>query len=281
MTGGAPSDVIRFSVARDVGKIELLHAWFNRRGMPPHWHDEYSVSVSLRGGVAFDFRGSKHSAPSGVISCIAPGEVHNAYSADGGDWEFVSLLIPTQAVRELLSGLECKDDPPDLPRRLVSDPEMARRLIWLHARLQGAGDLLERQSSSLVILADFFRLHSSLRCQVKSAPAGHGRVQRARDYLHQRYAEPISLAGLAEHAGLSPFYFLRTFRTAVGMSPHAYLTQIRVIEAKRQLAGGATAAEAALACGFCDQSHLTRHFKRTTFVTPGEYQRRTTAFHHP
>src|SRR5215475_6131192 len=73
---------VSVSLATDVGGIELMHACFDGRGVPPHIHDEYSISIPLRGGLGFDFQGSRHLAPSRVISCIAPGEVHNAYAAE-------------------------------------------------------------------------------------------------------------------------------------------------------------------------------------------------------
>src|SRR5436309_158800 len=110
---------IRFSLAADVGGVEVIHAVLHRRGVPPHIHDEYSISVPLSGGVAFDYRGSKHAAPSGVISCVPPGEVHNAYAAHGDHWEFVCLLIPVAQVTEVLEGA---GQLPDLPRRIIEDP---------------------------------------------------------------------------------------------------------------------------------------------------------------
>ena len=76
---------------------------------------------------------------------------------------------------------------------------------------------------------------------------------------------------LAAAAGLSPYYFIRVFRQAVGLTPHAYLVQLRVETAKRLLDRGQPVVEAALAAGFADQSHLTRHFKRIVGVTPGQY----------
>jgi AraC-like DNA-binding protein len=262
----------RLSIAADVGRIELISAQFHRRGVPPHLHDEYSISVTLRGGLAFDHRGSKHSAPSGVISCIPPGEIHNAYAARGDDWAFVSLLIPTAAVREILNDRECAANLPDLPARVVADPVMARHLMLLHERLEAGGDLLERQSACTLVLAEFFQRYSTARCQPKQLHTERDAVRRALDLLHQCYAEPVPLRRLASRAGLSPYYFLRMFRAAVGITPHVYLNQIRVMEAKRRLAAGMPAVEAAIACGFCDQSHMARQFKRAVFMTPRQYQ---------
>jgi AraC-like DNA-binding protein len=90
--------------------------------------------------------------------------------------------------------------------------------------------------------------------------------------LHDSYRERISLDQLAACAGLSPFHFLRVFVQDVGLTPHAYLNQIRVREARRKLSLGAPCAQVALDCGFCDQSHMVRAFKRSTGVTPGQYQ---------
>jgi AraC-like DNA-binding protein len=69
--------------------------------------------------------------------------------------------------------------------------------------------------------------------------------------------------------------FLRSFKRNIGMTPHAYQVQLRVDRARRMLAHGADVADAAAAAGFCDQSHLHRHFTRTVGVTPGVYQRAT------
>jgi AraC-like DNA-binding protein len=260
---------IRFSIAADVGGIELIHGLFHRRGVPPHIHDEYSVSIPLRGGLAFDFRGSKYSAPSGVISCTPPGEVHNAYAARGARWEFICFLIPAAVVSELLEGTSRL---PDLPQRVIDDYPMVQHLISLYNQLELEGDPLERQSASNLVFRDFFQRHSTAKCARSHCRIGKRPIQRALELLHECYSDPISLGRLSAHAGLSPYYFLRMFRSAVGITPHVYLNQIRVIEAKRKLANGMTAAQAAQHSGFCDQSHMARQFKRTVFITPGQYQ---------
>ncbi|MCA1625949.1 MAG: helix-turn-helix domain-containing protein, partial [Acidobacteria bacterium] len=63
----------------------------------------------------------------------------------------------------------------------------------------------------------------------------------------------------------------RTFKQHVGLAPHEYLVQLRVACAKAKLAEGMPIADAAIYSGFTDQSHLNRHFKRITHLTPGEY----------
>ena len=60
-------------------------------------------------------------------------------------------------------------------------------------------------------------------------------------------------------------------REAVGMTPHAYQTQVRVRRAKSLLQAGLPITLAAAEAGFYDQAHLNRHFKRIVGLTPGRY----------
>ena len=47
--------------------------------------------------------------------------------------------------------------------------------------------------------------------------------------------EPVTLEDLADHAALDKFHLCRAFREQIGMPPHAYLTRLRILRAKRLL----------------------------------------------
>ena len=89
--------------------------------------------------------------------------------------------------------------------------------------------------------------------------------------MQAHFARDLSINELAACAGLSPFHFVRCFRRATGLPPHAWLTQLRLDHARALLGRGRSPADAAVAAGFYDQSHLIRHFKRTYGITPGQY----------
>ena len=97
-------------------------------------------------------------------------------------------------------------------------------------------------------------------------------MSRAKQYLLERLGETVRLTEVAEAVGLSPYYFLRTFRHATGMPPHAYLNQMRLERARALLRDGESPAQVAAALGFVDQSHLIRRFKSAFGVTPGRYR---------
>lgn len=97
-------------------------------------------------------------------------------------------------------------------------------------------------------------------------------VREARQRLDDQLAGPPSLRELAAAAGVSRFQFLRRFAAVHGCTPHAWLTQQRSERARALIAAGVPLSEAAAACGFADQSHMTRLFTRQFGFTPGAWR---------
>ncbi len=93
--------------------------------------------------------------------------------------------------------------------------------------------------------------------------------QRICDYIESHLDEKISLEVLSSMAGLSAYHFSRAFRQSLGTPPHGYLLQRRVERVKQMLRDSQLPlSEIALAAGFSDQSHLARHFRRLTGMSP-------------
>ena len=99
-------------------------------------------------------------------------------------------------------------------------------------------------------------------------------MRRVMDLIESAMDEDLSLGALASEAGMSPFYFARSFRQHFGEAPHQYLLRKRIDRGKELLLQTETSlVEIALATGFSSQSHFTSTFKRFVGVTPGEYRR--------
>ena len=108
---------------------------------------------------------------------------------------------------------------------------------------------------------------------------GDLRLQRAIRFFEQRFADRVTIKEAAQVARLSPDHFLEVFRSAVGCTPHQYLLRCRLRHARQVIASEGhrrPLAEIALAAGFSDQAHLTRHFHRAFGQSPGQWRQQTT-----
>jgi len=167
-----------------------------------------------------------------------------------------------------------------LPRFGDSDP-LIERLMF------GVGDAISDEDSAATPYVDYLgraiaarliRLHSSVsitrqRRQITEAMTDM-RLDRALEFIEASLAQSVDLPAMAEAAGLSASHFVRQFRATLGVAPHQYLVQRRVDSAKRRLeTTNASLAQIAFDCGFANQEHLTRVFKRHCGVTPAVYRR--------
>jgi AraC family transcriptional regulator len=94
------------------------------------------------------------------------------------------------------------------------------------------------------------------------------------DYLETHLAEPVSLAALAEIAGLNPFHFTRAFKRTFGLPPHRFHLDQRISRAKAMLARPAlSVTEIAIELGFAATSSFSSTFRKIAGVSPTEYRR--------
>jgi AraC family transcriptional regulator len=98
--------------------------------------------------------------------------------------------------------------------------------------------------------------------------------RRAREILHANIKRGVALKEVARECGLSVSYFSHAFRRTLGVAPHKWLIEQRVVLSKEKLRDdGLSLSDVAAECGFSDQSHLTRAFRQTVGVSPGAWRR--------
>lgn len=100
------------------------------------------------------------------------------------------------------------------------------------------------------------------------------RLCRARDYLHERHSETVSLDDLARQAGVSRFHFLRLFRDTFGATPHQYLTRVRLERAKSLLAGDShSVTDVCMDVGFSSLGSFSTLFAERFGCPPSAWRR--------
>lgn len=100
------------------------------------------------------------------------------------------------------------------------------------------------------------------------------RLLRARELMHERFGEPLTNEVLARAAGLSPYHFLRQFHEVFGMTPHQYLTRVRIEQAKQRLARDeASVTQVCFDVGFASVGSFSTLFRRHTGASPSGWLR--------
>src|SRR6266566_5310777 len=98
-------------------------------------------------------------------------------------------------------------------------------------------------------------------------------MTRARKFIEDHQAEPLSLGRIAQVAHISRHYFCKMFKKATGMNFIDYLSRVRVEKSKALLLNpNSRISEAAFACGFQSMTNFNREFKRIVGLSPTQFR---------
>ena|SRR5258708_15360610 len=98
------------------------------------------------------------------------------------------------------------------------------------------------------------------------------RIVQAKLFIDTHYAENIDLDNIADEAYFSKFHFIRLFKKIYGKTPHHYLTQVRIENARQLLIKNISVSEVCFAVGFNSVTSFTGLFKRSAGSSPSEFQ---------
>lgn len=156
------------------------------------------------------------------------------------------------------------------------DPDICHAGVMLRDALasQERGSELIFESLARVFLVKLIQkygLQGEEYAFSKSFTAKH--YQRVLDHVAQRFGQSIQVEDLAREAALSPSHFAQLFKRTLGMSPMQFVMTYRVEQAKKKLAQrDVPLIDVAMSCGFADQAHFSRIFKRIEGTTPSRYR---------
>lgn len=257
--------------ARRFDGLEFLAATFRTHAYAPHAHDTYAIGTIEIGCEIWNARGRKLHAGAGDIVMNHPLDVHDGAPSEGG-YRYRMSYPTVDLMREVAASLTGREQhgTPFFVEPVVHDPEGAALFGAAHRLLEQGQDGLAGEEGLIRAYAWCLARHADLSARSIGAEAGP--VARVRAMLDERHGEDLSLADLARAAGMPRHHLIRAFRRETGLTPHAYLVDVRVRRARDRLRRGEAPGDVAAATGFCDQAHLTRAFKARLGVTPGAFR---------
>jgi transcriptional regulator GlxA family with amidase domain len=138
-------------------------------------------------------------------------------------------------------------------------------------RIRRADAILERWIAHLRL--DNARNADTARAARRGGLAGW-QIRRLESYVEENLANPIRIADMALLAQLSPHHFCRAFRASLSETPHAYVVRMRVQRASALLrTTDLSLCQIAAECGFSDQAHFNKLFRKFLGQSPGAWRR--------
>jgi AraC-like DNA-binding protein len=246
--------------------IERFEARFLGTAFAPHRHDTYAIGITLSGVQAFRYRGmQRHCLPS-QCHILHPDELHDGSAGSEAGFVYRIAYIDPALIQQALGGR---------PLPFVADPvvglstsqQVQLSPAW---NIDNPVDEIERVDIVTAITDMLMEKSGTL----PSPCVGTLRLRAlsdVRDWIAAHPAAWPSAAALERLSGLDRWTLARQFRAAFGTSPSRFRTMRQLDHARHLMACGMSLVEVAAAVGFADQSHLSRQFKRTYGLTPGQW----------
>jgi len=262
----------RYWLDRQTPGLSLLVADLTTHEYATHSHDALLVAVTEAGGSEITASGVPDEAHRSSLLVVNPAEPHSSRMRRSRGWRYRSFYLMESGLAEVSSSLGLAEIP-SFDSSIFHDVDVISGFLQLHRALEAGANPMRQGELFVGTFGRLVQRHGARGGRTRPPPAPRDRVLLGAvvTLMRERHGDRLTLDDLAAHAGLSQFQLIGLCRRGLGMTPHAYLVQIRLGSACHHLRRGMPIAEAAAASGFYDQSALTNHFKRSYGMTPLQY----------
>jgi len=237
---------------------------------PNHFHEYYVIGFVEAGQRLLHCQRQEYILGPGNILLFNPGDNHSCVPLAEQFLAYQGFNISQEVMQSWAAELTGSAILPVFSENVLYNKEISSYLCQLHQQVL-AGNVGFGKEEALLFLLEAL-IKSCGQQLADSLPECRQEIEQACRFMEENFAERLSLAQICQAAGLSKSALLRAFTKAKGITPYRYLETVRVNQAKNLLRQGASPLQAAMDCGFADQSHFTNYFSSFIGLTPGAYR---------
>lgn len=230
----------------------------------------HELILCLQGQGFVRVRGIRHVVKAGEFVWVNCHHPHEHGAIQGDPWEVYWVRVEGPRLEKLCTILSVESQPVfrDFDHR-AAVPVYRRIFALMENDAPEAPGEIHAEIARLIALA------FSARRRQAPAESVPERLRKAVERMKLYYFEPVSVAALAELAGMSPSHFARVFKVTFGISPINWLRRERINQAKRRLGDTQDPVQqVALQVGYSDRFFFSKDFKKLTGFTPREFRQR-------
>lgn len=239
---------------------------------PAHFHEYYVIGFIEEGQRHLVCKGEEYIINPGDLLLFNPYDTHSCEQIDGRTLDYRCINVQPEVMQKAMIEINGHENLPYFKQSVLYHSELVSDLKELHLKISLDESELKKEELFLYLLEELIQTYSDLTILPIVSDTSH-EITTICDYLKENYTSTITLNDLSALTGWSKYHLLRTFAKKMGISPNSYLETIRVNHAKKLLEQGLKPIEVTFLTGFCDQSHLTKCFKRLVGLTPKQYMR--------
>lgn len=263
---------VLYWLAPGLQSVELTAADYVAQRFSSHWHSGFAIGAVTRNAQSFHADGSDWVVAAGDLIILNPGQIHDGYSLSPAGWSSRMAYVPASALAALAGATDYQlETSLRFTQAVVRAPELSESFLHWHALSESVEDVRSHPLTAQV----FAGLLRFMRAGPPLVVSKTGRAVAAK--LHERLLD-VAVHGDAKVASLSLDLELtrygswRRVKNQFGIAPKQLLSHLRLMSAKQLLASGYPVVEAALDCGYHDQSHFSRRFAAAYGFTPAQFR---------
>lgn len=224
-----------------------------------HFHTTYSIGLIVNGVHRLEFENEDTVSSCGDIKIVNPYDMH---LADGDTfWEYFNFMPTQNLIKDVAQDMYEKSIDFDIKfSHNISDKKASYLLLKLFNSTK-----TDQEENMILFISYLLKQHSSKK--IKSAKIDKN-INRSIEFLHANFLQDIDLNAIAKQSNLSKYHLIKIFKKRIGITPHQYILALKIEHAKTLINSKIPLSQIAHECGFSDQSHFIRTYKKIHGFTP-------------